>query len=144
MLSTFELEKEKPQNFNLVKHFFKFLILQILYLSQKMFPSKLFSNESLPSLGGSFLSLNAVYSSTFGPTTRMELYPRRRHTEFYYEPQPMEEYQSRSCEHPQDKLQNKGRGSKFELEPIEEETPKLRINPPKNSDMRMFRNSYFS
>ncbi|XP_017477654.1 PREDICTED: uncharacterized protein LOC108367533 [Rhagoletis zephyria] len=86
-----------------------------------------------------------LFQNTFcPPTTRMELYPRRRHTEFYYEPQPMEEYQSRACEHPQDKLQHKPRSSKYELEPIAEQAPKLRINPPKNSDMRMFRNSYFS
>ncbi|XP_036332642.1 uncharacterized protein LOC118743985 [Rhagoletis pomonella] len=110
-----------------------------------MFPSKFFSNDSLPSLQGSLLSVNSVCSNTFcPPTTRMELYPRRRHTEFYYEPQPMEEYQSRACEHPQDKLQHKPRSSKYELEPIAEQAPKLRINPPKNSDMRMFRNSYFS
>ncbi|XP_049309170.1 uncharacterized protein LOC125777753 [Bactrocera dorsalis] len=145
MSSTFEFEKEKPQNLTLVKNFFKFLILQFLHLCQKMFPTKLFSNDSLPSLQGSLFSLNSVYSNTFGPAgTRMELYPRRRHTEFYYDPQPMEEYQSRVCEHPQDKLQHKAHGSKFDLEPINEESPKLRINPPKNSDMRMFRNSYFS
>ncbi|CAD7014317.1 uncharacterized protein LOC101461204 [Ceratitis capitata] len=110
-----------------------------------MFPSKLFSNGSLPSLQSSLLSMNSVYSmNNFGPTNQMELYPRRRPTEFYYDPQPLEEYQSRACEHPQDKLQYQPRTSKYNLDAIEEEAPKLRINPPKNSDMRMFRNSYFS
>ncbi|XP_053966477.1 uncharacterized protein LOC128868424 [Anastrepha ludens] len=144
MLSALKFENEKLQKLTSVKNFLKFLLLQFLHLLQKMFPSKFFSNDSLPSLQGSLLSLNSVYSNTYGPTTRMELYPRRRNTEFYYEPQPMEEYQSRVCEHPQDKLQHQQRSSKYELEPIKEETPKLRINPPKNSDMRMFRNSYFS
>ncbi|XP_037816818.1 uncharacterized protein LOC119607110 [Lucilia sericata] len=64
----------------------------------------------------------------------LELYPRRRATEFYYEPQPSEEYQSRHSEHPQDKLQNKN----------VETNNWQRIAPPRNSDMRMFRNSYFS
>lgn len=74
----------------------------------------------------------------------MELYPRRRQTEFYYEPQPMEEFQSRVSEHPQDKLE-KARSSRYCLDSIHhDQVPKLRINPPKNSDMRMLRNSYFS
>ncbi|CAD7014318.1 unnamed protein product [Ceratitis capitata] len=85
-----------------------------------------------------------LFQNNFGPTNQMELYPRRRPTEFYYDPQPLEEYQSRACEHPQDKLQYQPRTSKYNLDAIEEEAPKLRINPPKNSDMRMFRNSYFS
>lgn len=40
MSSTFEFEKEKPQNLTLAKNLFKFLISQFLQLYQKMFPSK--------------------------------------------------------------------------------------------------------
>lgn len=64
----------------------------------------------------------------------LELYPRRRATEFYYEPQPLEVYQSRHGEHPLDKLQNNNDAA----------INRQRIAPPRNSDMRMFRNSYFS
>lgn len=70
----------------------------------------------------------------------MELYPRRRATEFYYERQPLEEYQSRSVEHPQDKLQYE----KDDSNNFQQTEDNARIAPPRNSDMRMFRNSYFS
>ena len=69
----------------------------------------------------------------------MELYPRRRPTEFYCEPQPMVEYQSRQGEHPLDKLQ-----SNSEAVHWQHDVDSARISPPRNSDMRMFRNSYFS
>ncbi|XP_055915821.1 uncharacterized protein LOC129948801 [Eupeodes corollae] len=66
-----------------------------------------------------------------------ELYPRRRHTEFYYQTSIPEEFQSRSFEHPPildspDPLWN------------EEQHRKAKINPPKNSSMRIVRDSYFS
>ncbi|XP_073844207.1 uncharacterized protein [Musca autumnalis] len=67
---------------------------------------------------------------------QMELYPRRRVTEYYSASRPSEEYQSRLVEHPRDKLTRKDashRSARGE-----------RIMPPRNSDMRMFRNSYFS
>lgn len=66
----------------------------------------------------------------------MELYPRRRNTEFYSQARPSEEYQSRSVEHPRDKLTRRCAGHRA--------TGGERIMPARNSDMRMFRNSYFS
>lgn len=69
----------------------------------------------------------------------MELYPRRRITEFYHEPLPSTEYQSRQGEHPQDKLTDNLNNSR-----CDEEVEFRRIMPPRNSDMRLIRNSYFS
>ncbi|XP_055837824.1 uncharacterized protein LOC129906174 [Episyrphus balteatus] len=69
--------------------------------------------------------------------TSAELYPRRRHTQFYYQASIPEEFQSRSFEHPSnlnvsDPLCN------------EEDDKKEKILPPKDSSMRIARDSYFS
>ncbi|KAM7344642.1 uncharacterized protein ACRADG_011284 [Cochliomyia hominivorax] len=80
---------------------------------------------------------NQIFGYNFN---NLELYPRRRATEFYYEPQPLEDYQSRQAEHPQDKLQyNKNDNSNWQ-----NEMDNTRIAPATNSDMRMYRSSYFS
>ncbi|TMW45665.1 hypothetical protein DOY81_009258, partial [Sarcophaga bullata] len=58
-------------------------------------------------------------------TQNMELYPRRRPTEFYCEPQPMVEYQSRQGEHPLDKLHSNGEAVNWQ-----HDVDSARISPP--------------
>ncbi|KAL9894046.1 uncharacterized protein ACN427_006276 [Glossina fuscipes fuscipes] len=76
-----------------------------------------------------------MFPSKFpGSVNNLELYPRRRKTEFYWEPQPQPEYQSRMAEHAVDKLRHN-----VDYKPIQG-----RIGPPSNSAMRVYRDSYFT
>ncbi|XP_075165758.1 uncharacterized protein LOC142238094 [Haematobia irritans] len=80
-------------------------------------------------------------NNTFGHQPfiqQIELYPSRRATEYYSEPQPAEEYQSRAAEHPYDKLGNRNITENDQIGNGQ------RIMPPRNFDMHVFRNSHYS
>lgn len=71
----------------------------------------------------------------------LEFYPQRQQTENFEEDRPLDKYQSREYEHPQQKMCSEKVNKYFLREQFE---CSIRIAPPKNSDTRVARDSYFS